>query len=220
MVSIWYIIILFMTIFLCTPIAANWDLTVTGKCLDRWDLNRAAPVPWVVTDFVVLLAPLPWLKRLNIRYAEKVALIGLFLLGSFTCIVSAIRYGQIFLIKEDATWDIYNLGILSTIEASVTVLCTSLIASKPAIVAVVPKAWQKRFNDYLATHSRSANSWTPRIFHGLPQHAVDSGTLVKANSGSVGKTSGERTLASKPSRLEFVTSVEMTDVSRTAEKAV
>jgi hypothetical protein len=131
------------------------------------------------------------------------------ILSHSTCIVSAIRYGQIFLIKEDATWDIYNLGILSVIEASVTVLCTSLIASKPAIVVLVPKAWQKRFNDYLATHSRSYSSWAPKILQGSPQHAGNS---------SVGETNGERILASKPSHLEFVTSAEMPAVSPTATR--
>jgi hypothetical protein len=81
-IIVWYLVIIFITFFLCKPIHANWDLGVPATCLDRTALNRAAPVPWVVTDFVVLIAPLPYLKGLNIRHGEKVALMGLFLLGS------------------------------------------------------------------------------------------------------------------------------------------
>jgi hypothetical protein len=84
-------------------------ITVTGKCLDRWDLNRAAPVPWVVTDFVVLLAPLPWLKRLNIRHAEKVALIGSFLLGSLYVSTAACTEEDEW--REELSVEAFALGV-------------------------------------------------------------------------------------------------------------
>jgi len=81
-ISAWYIGTLFASVFICVPIRAAWDLSVKATCGDLWKLNMSTPIPWVVTDFIVLLAPLPWLKRLHLPRGQKAALFFMFLLGS------------------------------------------------------------------------------------------------------------------------------------------
>ena len=77
----WGIAFLFSGIFQCVPVEATWDPNISGVCVDQkaWFLGQA--IPNIVTDFLILLVPLPFLLRLKIGKAQKVGLLIVFLLG-------------------------------------------------------------------------------------------------------------------------------------------
>ena len=68
-------------IFECSPIDSLWNPQVKGKCINLSAELIASSVLNVVTDFLLLVLPLPILWRLQISMERKLELIGIFLLG-------------------------------------------------------------------------------------------------------------------------------------------
>jgi hypothetical protein len=116
----WYIAISLAGALICQPVKSSWDPKVVGHCGNRYVLNIIAPLPWILTDFAILLTPLPMVWKLHINTRHKVALAGLFLVGGLwvtyhrpcpslpltynrTCIVSCVRYRYTFFSIEDPT---------------------------------------------------------------------------------------------------------------------
>ncbi len=77
----WCVAILFASIFQCVPIAAGWDLSTHGKCIDQKSFFLGQAIPNAIMDFVLLIIPLPFLWKLHVRRPQKVALVVIFLLG-------------------------------------------------------------------------------------------------------------------------------------------
>ncbi|KAL8934791.1 MAG: hypothetical protein Q9216_005732 [Gyalolechia sp. 2 TL-2023] len=69
------------SIFPCTPIAHNWDMKMTGKCINKLDFARYTAIPNVLTGLAMLVLPLPMVWRLNVTIQQKVALTATFLHG-------------------------------------------------------------------------------------------------------------------------------------------
>ena len=73
----------FPTIFQCSPIAYSWNKTIVGgHCIN-------VHVMWIVQDILILVLniyvvvlPLPMIWDLQITRPEKIAISGVFLLGS------------------------------------------------------------------------------------------------------------------------------------------
>jgi len=71
----------FLILFACFPVERFWDKSIPGTCFMNaagQDLNAIGNI---VTDFVVLILPLPVLLRLSLRPAQKWSLVGVFCLG-------------------------------------------------------------------------------------------------------------------------------------------
>ena len=70
-------------IFACRPIAKNWDATImTGSCINRPAVYLANGVLNVVTDFIILLMPLPMIRGLHLPLRQKILLGAMFSVGS------------------------------------------------------------------------------------------------------------------------------------------
>ena len=87
----WCISILFSIIFQCSPIQSAWNPTVPGKCINLYAFFIGQGVPNVLIDFILLLLPLPFLLRLHVKLPQKVALIGVFMLGYLVIAISIAR---------------------------------------------------------------------------------------------------------------------------------
>ena len=77
----WWISFMFTYAFICSPIRANWEPTIPHHCGDVKVANIAAPAPWILTDFAILISPIPVIKNLQIRRSDKVGISALFLTG-------------------------------------------------------------------------------------------------------------------------------------------
>jgi hypothetical protein len=67
--------ILFSSLILlqCYPIAAAWDITITDyKCLDFAPLLFAGSFVGIVTDIVLVLLPIPELRKLQIGGRKRI----------------------------------------------------------------------------------------------------------------------------------------------------
>ena len=80
-VASWWISITFAVAFVCTPVSSRWDPNVPGHCGNQYLLNIIDPIPWILTDFAILLAPLPIVWKLQMRIQQKIALGCILLVG-------------------------------------------------------------------------------------------------------------------------------------------
>lgn len=62
----------------------NWvDLGTTKaqRCENEKMLNLIDPIPWILTDFAILIAPIPMIGSLQLSWHKKIGIIAVFLTG-------------------------------------------------------------------------------------------------------------------------------------------
>jgi hypothetical protein len=76
--------IFFSVLFACRPISASWDPTLflTAVCINRGAIYIATAVIGVVTDFLVIILPVPTIWGLHMHMKQKLGLLGVFGVGS------------------------------------------------------------------------------------------------------------------------------------------
>ena len=80
-VIIYTAITIFAGIFQCRPIKGAWDTTIDAHCIKInlvWEIMGGMNV---LTDFALLLAPLPQLWKLQMPKETKLQLISIFCIG-------------------------------------------------------------------------------------------------------------------------------------------
>lgn len=135
----WWIAVSIAYAIICTPIPTQWDSNSSERYLGRVDLNRYSYIPWVLTDFAILIAPIPVVKSLQLPRGEKILLCALFLTGGLTCIITCVRYSKVLLSLRDITWQTVDGILWAVIETNVTVICACLVAVRPALMFLIPE---------------------------------------------------------------------------------
>jgi hypothetical protein len=69
--------------FQCRPIAFWWDRSIPGgKCINVQAFFHAQSLPGIILDFIIMALPLHTISGLNLPVHRKVALMGVFAVGS------------------------------------------------------------------------------------------------------------------------------------------
>lgn len=136
-------------IFQCTPVSAIWesweeDYPAPYHCFDINALAYAAAGFSIAQDIVILTIPLPLLVKLNTGRGRKVGIVIMFSLGIFVLATSCIRLRFLILFarSKNPAWDYADSLIWSGIEVAVSVL----VASLPAIRALLVRMWPRVFS--------------------------------------------------------------------------
>jgi hypothetical protein len=81
--GIWITVRTFMTIFHCMPVQAYWDKSIDGKCLNNiGQYYLGTDLTHCLMDFIILALPLFEVVRMKLIFGQKIAVIGIFSLGS------------------------------------------------------------------------------------------------------------------------------------------
>jgi hypothetical protein len=71
-----------MSMLQCIPLKAVWDPRVKAKCINRevevWYMSSVFNI---VTDFAILILPLPIILKLQLPWSHRIVLLFVFLLG-------------------------------------------------------------------------------------------------------------------------------------------
>lgn len=97
---------------------------------------QGASVPNILTDFILLVTPLPYVWTLNAPTGQRLMLAGIFLLGCFITVVSSLRLSilmRVDLASADYTWKMKEVLLWSIVEVDVGLICACLPSLKPAI---------------------------------------------------------------------------------------
>ncbi|KAF1359611.1 hypothetical protein EJ07DRAFT_76650, partial [Lizonia empirigonia] len=161
----WYIaintiVILLLTIFVCTPCT---DIFL--QCMDIQMLGYGNSISAIVQDVIFFILPMSYLRNLQMKRLRKVAVAIMFLIGSFGCVTTIIRLRTLLLFKisYDPSWDYVPIVIWTELEVSAAFACISLPALRVLLVKLTP---------------RQLKGWLSEVTHGsshqTPRRAADS----------------------------------------------
>jgi hypothetical protein len=71
----------FLEIFQCMPRKKIWNLTIKGRCIDINKTFVATAVIDVIDDFIILIIPLVWAWKLQLRPKQKIGVSAIFATG-------------------------------------------------------------------------------------------------------------------------------------------
>ncbi|KAL8931551.1 MAG: hypothetical protein Q9216_007162, partial [Gyalolechia sp. 2 TL-2023] len=137
-----YVVALSLAIlFACDPVAKFWDPFLEGTCIETTKLYLANAILNVLFDFVVLLVPVPMLRKLQVSTRQKLVIGALFSLGSVTCVVSVVRiyYQETVLGEPDLSWHIVTPTSLVFVECNLSIICGCVMVLRPFLRRHFPK---------------------------------------------------------------------------------
>ncbi|VUC26584.1 unnamed protein product [Clonostachys rosea] len=139
-VGCWLIILFCLCAFGCRPISAQWDLSITNAvCIESKGIYLGGSLPNVLVDFVLVFMPLPYVWRLRAPVGQRLIIVGMFTLGLFVCIVSAVRLSEVMAIRNNDSNITYNLRdfmLWSIVEVNIGIVCSCLPSMRRLLSAV------------------------------------------------------------------------------------
>ncbi|KAL4898334.1 hypothetical protein BDV59DRAFT_3196 [Aspergillus ambiguus] len=116
----------------CRPLPYFWllytDPTAKGVCIDVPKFFFGNGIGAMLIDVIILCMPMPIIYRLQMPLSQKVAVVGILLLGSFVCVASICRILALQRNTQgtDATWTMAPVFIWSCVEPFVGIICACL----------------------------------------------------------------------------------------------
>ncbi|KAI9885279.1 MAG: Suppressor of Sensor Kinase (SLN1) [Watsoniomyces obsoletus] len=157
----------FALLFQCRPVRAVWIKFPNAKCLNKKDLTVVPGILNIITDFAILVLPLPIIWNLQIARWRKAALTGVFGLGGFACAISIIRIVNFFVKTGrpswlmDITWDVaMTAGIWSTLEPAVGIICACLPLMGPLTRRLAIGKTVRQISSRWSSYSRKLSTST------------------------------------------------------------
>lgn len=157
----WAIMAIMVASLQCRPIQYIWDKSIEGTCIDTTLFFKLGSAPNVLTDFVLLVLPLPAVWSLQTTTAQKLSLTATFLLGSLTCIISFVRLIQLLTMPtSDLTWSLSEVAIWSAAEPNLGIVSACMPTMKPLLLRLTGQGKTRRAR----SGRRSGSSISPTRF--------------------------------------------------------
>ncbi|KAI4269949.1 MAG: hypothetical protein L6R38_007281 [Xanthoria sp. 2 TBL-2021] len=130
---LWWIGLMLTAFLHCRPFAYNWDRSIpNGHCVNDNLIGYTITSINIVGDLVVLILPIPWLWGMNMAVPKRMAVVGLFVLGSFVCIAGIIRIPFLAELQvSDATYTSISVGVWVIVECNIGILSACLPILRP-----------------------------------------------------------------------------------------
>ncbi|KAI0970427.1 hypothetical protein F4678DRAFT_436795 [Xylaria arbuscula] len=127
-------------IFQCSPIASAWNANIHGTCFNQAALFYANGGFNIAQDSILYVLPTPILWKMNLPLKQRIALIGVFIVGGLTIVAGIVRIPSLkeAIMSTDPTWDHVGSSIWSSIECNVGLMCACLVHLKPLVIRVTP----------------------------------------------------------------------------------
>ncbi|RAK95953.1 uncharacterized protein BO80DRAFT_417794 [Aspergillus ibericus CBS 121593] len=134
----WAIMVLLVIIFQCHPVEKAWAPATPGHCINSWLFFVIGSSMNCATDIAILVLPIPSVWRLHLSRMQRVSLVGIFLLGSLSCVFGLVRLGTMISERNsvDATWALANVAIWSTAEPCLGITAACLPTLRPLFAVV------------------------------------------------------------------------------------
>ncbi|KAL8947284.1 MAG: hypothetical protein Q9222_006421, partial [Ikaeria aurantiellina] len=130
---LWWVGLMLTAFLHCQPLAYYWDRSIPGgHCVNDNLIGYAITSVNIVTDLVVLILPIPWLWGMNMAVPKRMAVVGLFILGSFVCIAGIVRIPLLSeLHLSDITWTSISVGVWVNVECNIGIVSACLPILRP-----------------------------------------------------------------------------------------
>ncbi|KAM0798522.1 hypothetical protein BDR22DRAFT_808975 [Usnea florida] len=126
---VFYLVETIFEIAICTPRKKIWNpLMTTGHCFSVNATFQATGVFNVISDFAILILPMPCLWRLRMPLRKKVLMTTIFATGFFACITSILRtyYTWKIVQSPDISYNMVPMGMWTYAELSTGIVISCL----------------------------------------------------------------------------------------------
>jgi hypothetical protein len=200
---LWTLVFLFLGVFQCLPVNRAWDReNVPGRCLDINSLFIANAVPNIVTDAVMVALPIYPVAKLNLPLSQRIAVIGIFLLGSLVCIASIYRLTTVTALDPaDIAFTLRGAAVFGHVETAVAIMSACLPTLRPlfsgflAAIGITKGSYTEKIVP--SKGSRSSSPRQMRSTTGTPSMVKSTRTINKKDIFVVISPDGPR-LSTKP----------------------
>ncbi|KAJ5735704.1 uncharacterized protein N7483_000829, partial [Penicillium malachiteum] len=144
----WAIMVIFVIVFQCNPVAKGYNAELPGKCINSWLFFVLGSSMNCATDLVILILPMPLIWKLQLSRMQRVSLLGIFVLGSLSCVFGLVRLGTIVREKNsvDETWALSNVAIWSTAEPCLGITAACMPVLRPLFTSAISVVTRKSTN--------------------------------------------------------------------------
>ncbi|KAM4055754.1 CFEM domain-containing protein [Hirsutella rhossiliensis] len=154
---------IFVAIFQCKPIDYywwKWDGEHQGQCMDFNAIAWSNAAISIVIDVWMLAIPMWQLKNLRLDWTKKLGVGMMFSVGTFVTVVSILRLRALNFSVHTAnpTWDFFDVGIWSTVEINVGIICVCMPSLRLLLVRICPRLSQSAHR-YYAHHEAPAGAY-------------------------------------------------------------
>ncbi|KAF5010821.1 hypothetical protein FDECE_3030 [Fusarium decemcellulare] len=119
----WWISIVAVSIFQCSPIKKAWLPLIDGTCINLKASFIANAIPNIGTDIAILAMPMGQVWKLHANFAQRLSLCIMFLLGSFVLFASIYRFTTIMQFDPvDTTWTLATACTWCVVEVACGVI--------------------------------------------------------------------------------------------------
>lgn len=157
------VVVLFVTIFACRPISLFWNRDIkNGTCINVQALAYTISGSALVQDIMLLVLPLCFICKLQIKRHRKIAISLMFAVGTFGAVATLMRLPSLstFKISIDPTWDYVPMMTWSQLELAACFICVSLPSIRILFAKIVPTTVKDLFSSILRS-SRSNSAQIP-----------------------------------------------------------
>ncbi|CAH0019933.1 unnamed protein product [Clonostachys rhizophaga] len=142
---LWLIIRTFLAIFHCVPVQAFWDKTIEGAVCSINDSKFffGTVLVHLIIDVFILVLPVLQVKRLQLRSAEKAAVLSLFMFGTLVCVTSIVVLVESLRFdpsSPEMPSDIASIMIWATVEVNLAIVSSCLPILRPILSKIAPRS--------------------------------------------------------------------------------
>ncbi|TLD20533.1 hypothetical protein PspLS_08803 [Pyricularia sp. CBS 133598] len=165
LVTAWGIAIILASIFQCVPTQSWWQrfdpvnpMSPTEFIcgVDSTQFFIGNSIPTIITDVMIIVLPIPYIWSLQMRVAQKIGVLGIFLLGAFVTIISMVRLSYLLhldLQSPDITWNFVVAIIWTNLEGNIAIICCCLPTLKPILNLVMDGSFATRLGSRKNTYA-------------------------------------------------------------------
>lgn len=168
---IWSLLFIGLGVFQCLPVQRAWNPTVPGQCLDIKTLFIGNAIPNIVTDAVMVALPIYPVMQLRLPLSQRIAVVGIFLLGSFVCAASIYRLTTVTALNPmDIAFTLKGATIFGHVETAVAIMSACLPTLRPlfsaflSAIGVSKGTYSDRISKFEGT--RSGGPWSSKSTSG------------------------------------------------------
>ncbi|KAF6843844.1 integral membrane protein [Colletotrichum musicola] len=133
----WWISIVLVCVFQCTPVAKAYMPFIEGTCIDLKASFIGNAIPNILTDVAILCLPIGQVWRLQVTLVQRLSLCFMFLLGGFVLFASIYRFTTIMQFQlTDTTWTLATACTWCVVECACGVISACLPTLRPLMVKV------------------------------------------------------------------------------------
>ncbi|KAL4793036.1 hypothetical protein BDV19DRAFT_367248 [Aspergillus venezuelensis] len=139
----WGFSIVLESFLLCHPVEFNYNPFLPGgKCGNRNAAFVVAGVLNMITDFMVMLLPVPYIWKLQLPLGRKIGLVVTFCLGLFVTAISMVRVFSLINIDfADATYTLPMPLMWSIVEEQLAIVAANLPILRHVFATILPHGW-------------------------------------------------------------------------------